>query len=63
MLFYNCLSESGEKLKPLAENFALFDNLPISLLIDKSHIELYPAKAWGTNPGYVQYHHPEGDRQ
>jgi hypothetical protein len=47
LLYYNCLSSHGrEKFKPLAENYALFDNLPIDS-IDRKHLSLYSAEAWG----------------
>ncbi|EHK9087749.1 putative phage abortive infection protein [Vibrio parahaemolyticus] len=48
MLFYNCLSVHGrEKFKPLVENYALFDNLPISKLINRNHGRLYNSRAFG----------------
>jgi hypothetical protein len=51
LLFYNCLTCHGvDKFKPIAEKYALFDNLPISMLFHKSHIDLYEAAAWGENP-------------
>jgi len=40
LLFYNCLSPNGEKFLPLAVKFELFDNMPISRLLDNKHIEL-----------------------
>lgn len=47
LLYYSCLSRHGrEKFKPLAEKYALFDNLPIDS-IDRKHLSLYPAEAWG----------------
>ena len=50
ILFYNCLSEHGnKKFKPLVEKFALFKNLPPDLLLDKSHYRLYAKEAWGEN--------------
>ena len=50
ILFYNCLSELGnKKFKPLVEEFALFKNLPPDLMLDKSHYNLYDSKAWGEN--------------
>jgi len=52
MLYYNCLAPHGiKKFHPLAENYALFDNLPMCSLIKKEHAPLYDNKAWGSNPG------------
>ena len=50
VLFYNCLYKFGvEKFKPLAEEFAIFDNLPIELLIKSEHRDLYRREAFGSN--------------
>lgn len=51
LLFYNCLSVHGrEKFKPLVERYALFDNLPITMLIKREHSDLYANSAYeGTN--------------
>jgi uncharacterized membrane protein len=39
-LFYNCISSEGaEKFKPLAEEYALFNNLPRTELIREYHAE------------------------
>ena len=38
VLFYNCLHTNGEqRFKPLVEQYALFNNLPIGLLIRSEH--------------------------
>ncbi len=48
MLFYNCLSKFGkEKFKPMAEEFALFNNLPQEKLFRRNHIDLYNQSAFG----------------
>jgi len=48
ILFYNCLSNLGnEKFKPLAEEFALFNNLPKDKLLKQAHKSLYDEKAFG----------------
>lgn len=48
ILFYNCLHTHGsEKFKPLAEKYALFDNLSPDLLFDEKHKGLYLSKAFG----------------
>ena len=49
LLLYNCISENGEKFKLLAENFALFDNMPAYMLLDESHHKLVSKKAFGNN--------------
>lgn len=53
LLFYNCLSEYGnKKAKPLIEKYSLFKNLPIDSLIDiapykkEDHIALYSKEAF-----------------
>lgn len=49
LLFYNCLTENGrEKFMPLAEEYALFDNLPTSLLFNIKHKNLYKPSAFKT---------------
>ncbi|MEC5387162.1 putative phage abortive infection protein [Uliginosibacterium sp. H3] len=52
LLFYNCLGEDGyEKFKPLVEEFALLENMPIDLLFNRqSHPPLYAAQAYGQSP-------------
>jgi hypothetical protein len=47
MLYYNCLSEKGEKFRKLAESVALFDNLPIDLLLLPSHKGFLSSSAFG----------------
>ena len=50
ILFYNCLYKIGvEKFKPLAEEFAIFDNLPVELLIESEHRDFYQPKAFGSS--------------
>jgi hypothetical protein len=46
MLFYNCLSPSGEKFKPLVIEFGLLEHLDKCMLLDQSHLGFYPAKAY-----------------
>ncbi len=48
LLFYNCLSEYGERrFKPLVEQFGILENLSTRLLFDQSHISLYDPLAYG----------------
>lgn len=50
VLFYNCLYKFGvEKFKPLAEEFAIFDNMPSQLLIEFGHRDFYLPEAFGNN--------------
>jgi hypothetical protein len=50
VLFYNCLSKYGKgKFKPIAEEFALFNNLPITQLLKDGHQEFFSASAYGGN--------------
>ncbi|MFA6020154.1 MAG: putative phage abortive infection protein [Rhodospirillales bacterium] len=37
LLFYNCLSEHGEDMKPLVEKYALLKHMPDDLFLDPSH--------------------------
>lgn len=47
LLFYNCLSDLGEKrFKPLVEEYALLKSLPNKLLLDKSHRRFYSDTAF-----------------
>ena len=51
-LFYNCVSAEGsERFKPLAEQYALFNNLPRSELIHEYHAQLVNASAFGKESG------------
>jgi len=51
LLFYNCLSQFGEKFKPLIEEYHFLQNMPKKPLIDKSlHTKLYAKEAFG-EPG------------
>lgn len=48
VLFYNCLYKFGdEKFKPLAEKFAIFDNLPEEHLINPKHKTFFQSEAFG----------------
>ncbi len=49
MIFYNCLSCHGENFRPLAEEFALFDNMPIELVFEESHLDPFSNSAFGAN--------------
>lgn len=48
MLFYNCLNKFGvEKFKPLAEEFDIFNNLPVTILLARKHKDLFEPEAFG----------------
>jgi len=48
VIFYNCLYKYGvEKFKPLAEEFALFDNIPQEFLLNIDHRFMYSHEAFG----------------
>ncbi|MFK5891927.1 MAG: putative phage abortive infection protein [Pseudomonadota bacterium] len=49
MLFYNCLTEYGNKFIILTEEFALFDNLPVDLVFEHELLCYIPQKAFGDN--------------
>jgi hypothetical protein len=48
MLFYNGLSDNGEKFKPLIEEFHILKNMPFDDLILEQHKGLYQSSAFGT---------------
>ncbi|MFF3700765.1 MULTISPECIES: putative phage abortive infection protein [Pseudomonas] len=49
LLFYNCLSKKGGKFMRFAEDYALFDNLDVKLLLHRSDLKLMKAKVFGEN--------------
>lgn len=52
MLFYNCISTNGkDKFKPLIEEYAIFNNLRIGLLVSPSHKDLYNKSAYDKYDG------------
>jgi len=49
ILFYNCAVGYGVlKFKPLVEEFAFFDNLPLESLLDPGHRSFFDASAYGS---------------
>ncbi|MBY6137800.1 putative phage abortive infection protein [Nocardioides marinus] len=54
LIFYNCLSPAGSKMKPYVEKHALFDNLPTLRLLNREHIKLYASEAFGDNEMHDQ---------
>lgn len=55
-LFYNCLSQNGnKKFKPLVERYALLENLPTNLLLAPDlHIPLYAPSAYGDDYAQIK---------
>lgn len=49
ILFYNCLSERGKNFIRYAKEFAIFDNLDVSLLLNKGHVHFLDRDAYGNN--------------
>lgn len=46
-IFYNCLSINGkEKLKPLVEKYALFDNIDVKILGSSDDLTLFDESAY-----------------
>ena len=50
ILFYNCLMPYGEKFQMYANEFAVFDNLDVSLLFDVTDVTKMKPEAFGENP-------------
>lgn len=48
-LFYNCLSEKGERFMAYAKKYALFDNLDVGLLLSLDDVSLMTADVYGDN--------------
>jgi hypothetical protein len=47
ILFYNCLHQNGsERFKPLAEKYAIYNNLPDDLLLNPTHKHFYAPGAF-----------------
>ncbi|MBC2658598.1 putative phage abortive infection protein [Pseudomonas sp. MSSRFD41] len=49
ILFYNCLMPSGERFQKYANEFAIFDNLDVTLLLNPSHVLQLDREAFGEN--------------
>ncbi|WP_219519693.1 putative phage abortive infection protein [Mameliella sp. CS4] len=52
LLFYNCLSQHGQKFSDYAIKYKLFDNLPTIRLLEDGHTHLIDQEAFGDNPMY-----------
>jgi hypothetical protein len=53
-MFYNCLTERGEKFKRYVYRFALFDNLDPGLLLNKEHVNFFTYEAYGSNRAIIE---------
>lgn len=49
IILYNCMSSRGENFKKYAEEYALFDNLDISILIDEKDVLRVSKRSFGKN--------------
>ncbi|MEB8055765.1 putative phage abortive infection protein [Pseudomonas fulva] len=49
VLFYNCLTPSGERFQKYANEFAIFDNLDVTLLLNPNHVLYLDRDAFGDN--------------
>ena len=49
IIFYNCLSSRGENFRRYAEEFELFDNLDVDLLVLRDDVVRVPKVCWGRN--------------
>lgn len=56
VLLYNCLSERGRNFVRYAKEFAIFDNLDISLLLNKDHVRFLDLEAFGDNAEALALH-------
>lgn len=56
VLFYNCLSERGKNFIGYAKEFAIFDNLDLSLLLNKEHVRFIDREAFGNNAEALTLH-------
>ena len=54
IILYNCMSDRGENFKKYADEFALFDNLDISILIDEKDILGLSKKSFGKNKSALE---------
>ncbi|MFH1049486.1 MAG: putative phage abortive infection protein [bacterium] len=59
LLFYYCLSQSGGKMKKLAERYSLFAQIPEQELLDRRHKELFNKKAFEEDYDIVIDEEPE----
>lgn len=58
LLFYNGLTSHGTKLKPLAEKYALFENMELTILQHATDdLGLYNVKAFGDQTDLIQKGH------
>ena len=47
LLFYNCLSNRGDKFKKLVKKYALLEDMDFKVLINEEHKSLYDESAYG----------------
>ncbi len=56
ILLYNCTSRNGANFIKYSKEFAIFDNLDVSLLIEESHVDLLPIETYGNNKEAITIH-------
>lgn len=54
ILFYNGNTKVGKNFKEYFEKYAVFDNLPVSKLINKHHVLFFNVKTWGDNKEAIE---------
>lgn len=59
VLLYNCANHRGKNFVRYAEEFEMFDNLDISLLVKPEHVNLLPASVFGGNKLALSMHSSE----
>ncbi|MEL6882929.1 MAG: putative phage abortive infection protein [Pseudomonadota bacterium] len=63
LIYYNCLSEKGKTFLNYAVEFEIFDNLPVSKILDQSHLTLVPRAAFGGNDLHETSQNTKGSSQ
>lgn len=61
LIFYNCLTAKGENFKKYADEFQLFDNLDIDLLISRDDVCKVSRNAWGKNAAALALYESKTD--
>ena len=56
VLLYNCTNHRGKNFARYAEEFEIFDNIDISLLIKPEHVNLLPKSVFGNNQAALTIH-------
>lgn len=54
LIFYNCMSSRGENFIKYAEEYALFDNLDVGILVDEKDVLRVSKKTFGKNKAALE---------